>query len=93
MFPTSLPGGSPGGITSARPTSPRAASCARRGMRAASSGVSPPSASSATSAQPSGGWLTGQTGRGTARWARQGEALTYEGGAAFGWAVRANCNF
>jgi hypothetical protein len=41
-----------------------------------------------TSAQPSGGWLTGQTGRGTARWTRQGETLTYEGGAAFGWAVR-----
>ena len=34
-----------------------------------------------------GGWLTGQTGRGTARWSRHGEALTYEGGAAFGWAV------
>ena len=44
MLPTSLPGGSPGGITSARPTSARAASCARRGMRAASSGVRPPSA-------------------------------------------------
>jgi hypothetical protein len=41
-----------------------------------------------TSAQPSGGWLTGQTGRGTARWTRQGETLSYEGGAAFGWAVR-----
>src|SRR3954470_15345062 len=54
MFPTSLPGGSPGGITCARPTSPRLASCARRGIDAASSGVRPPSSSSATSAQPSG---------------------------------------
>ena len=54
MLPTSLPGGSPGGITSARPTSARAASargaaCARPraacGRRALSSG---------TSAQPSG---------------------------------------
>jgi hypothetical protein len=41
-----------------------------------------------TSAQPAGGWLTGQTGRGTARWTRQGDTLTYEGGAAFGWAMR-----
>jgi hypothetical protein len=41
-----------------------------------------------TSGQPAGGWLTGQTGRGTARWTRQGDTLTYEDGAAFGWAVR-----
>jgi len=46
-----------------------------------------------TSAQPSGGWLTGQTGRGTARWTRQGETLTYEGGAAFGWAVREGASY
>ena len=48
MFPTSLPGGSPSGITAARPTSARAASAASRGMRAASSGVRPPSSSSGT---------------------------------------------
>ena len=54
MLPTSLPGGRPDGMTSARPTSPRAASCASRGMRAASSGVRPSSSSSGTSAQPSG---------------------------------------
>jgi len=41
-----------------------------------------------TSAQAADGWLTGQTGPGTARWSRHGETLTYEGGAAFGWAVR-----
>lgn len=46
-----------------------------------------------TSAQPSGGWLTGQTGRGAARWTRQGETLTYEGGAAFGWAVREGASY
>lgn len=39
------------------------------------------------SAQPSPEWLTGQTGRGTARWSRQEGGLTYQGGAAFGWAV------
>ena len=38
-------------------------------------------------AHGAGGWLTGQTGRGTARWSRHDETLTYEGGAAFGWAV------
>ena len=55
MLPTSLPGGSPGGITSARPTSPRAAERGERAAsRAASSGVRPPSSSSGTSAQPSG---------------------------------------
>ena len=41
-----------------------------------------------TPAHAAGGWLTGQTGRGAARWSRHGETLTYEGGAAFGWAVR-----
>jgi len=41
-----------------------------------------------TSAQAADGWLTGQTGRGTARWSRHGETFTYEGGAPFGWAVR-----
>jgi hypothetical protein len=40
-----------------------------------------------TPAPAAGGWLAGQTGRGTARWSRHGETLTYEGGAAFGWAV------
>jgi len=38
-------------------------------------------------AQPSRDWLTGQTGRGTARRSRQESAHTYRGGAAFGWAV------
>ena len=54
MLPTSLPGGSPAGITAARPTSPRRREPASRGMRAASSGVRPSSSSSGTSAQPSG---------------------------------------
>ena len=40
------------------------------------------------SAQPAGDWRTGQTGRGTARWSRQDGGWRYEGGAAFGWAVR-----
>lgn len=39
------------------------------------------------SAQPAREWLTGQTGRGTARWSRHEHGLTYRGGAAFGWAV------
>ncbi|HET9924657.1 MAG TPA: hypothetical protein VFS98_11120 [Methylomirabilota bacterium] len=39
------------------------------------------------SAQPAAEWLTGQTGRGTARWSRQNGGLTYQGGAPFGWAV------
>lgn len=39
------------------------------------------------SAQPAREWLTGQTGRGIARWSRQDSLLTYQGGAAFGWAV------
>ena len=38
-------------------------------------------------AQPSGGWLFGATGRGTARWTEDGAGLTYRGGADFGWAV------
>ena len=54
MLPTSLPGGSPAGITAARPTSAARGERARRGMRAASSGVRPPSSASGTSAQPSG---------------------------------------
>ena len=54
MFPTSLPGGSPGGITAARPTSPVAANRARFGIEAACSGVRPPSTSIGSSAQPSG---------------------------------------
>ena len=62
MLPTSLPGGRPGGITAARPTSPRAARRARCGMRAASSGVRPPSSASGSSAQPSGTSTTYFTG-------------------------------
>ena len=54
MLPTSLPGGIPGGITAARPTSPAAARRARLGMAAASSGVRPPSSSNGSSAAPSG---------------------------------------
>src|SRR5689334_9149475 len=54
MFPTSDPGGMPSGMTAARPTSPRAASAARVGIEAASSGVRPPSSSTGSSAQPSG---------------------------------------
>jgi hypothetical protein len=38
-------------------------------------------------AQTAGDWLTGATGRGTARWSQQGDILTYRGGATFGWAV------
>ncbi len=34
-----------------------------------------------------GDWLTGQTGRGRARWEQAGGSLIYRGGAAFGWAV------
>src|SRR2546421_3983333 len=54
MLPTSLPGGSPGGMTAARPTWPRAASDASTGVDAASSGVRPPSSSIGSSAHPSG---------------------------------------
>src|SRR5437879_6470485 len=54
MFPTSLPGGMPGGMTAARPTSPRRASLASVGIAAASSGVRPPSAAIGSSAHPSG---------------------------------------
>ncbi len=55
MLPTSLPGGSPA-RDDRRRARPRhgAASAARRGMRAASSGVRPPSSGNGTSAQPSG---------------------------------------
>ena len=42
MLPTSLPGAIFGGITAARPTSPRAARRASVGIDAASSGVRPP---------------------------------------------------
>ena len=38
-------------------------------------------------AQPAAEWVTGQTGRGSARWTRQDGDLTYQGGAPFGWAV------
>ena len=34
-----------------------------------------------------GDWLTGLTGRGTARWVQDGGRLAYHGGATFGWAV------
>src|SRR4051794_32317168 len=54
MFPTSLPGGRPGGMTAARPTWPRRASEASTGVLAASSGVRPPSSSIGSSAHPSG---------------------------------------
>src|SRR3954452_21683709 len=54
MLPTSEPGGSPGGITAARPTSARAASASSVGGDAASSGVRPPSSATGSSAQPSG---------------------------------------
>src|SRR4051812_46004623 len=54
MLPTSLPGGSPSGITAARPTSDRAAIAARCGIAATSSGVRPPSSALGSSAQPSG---------------------------------------
>src|SRR5260221_10546583 len=62
MLPTSLPGGRPGGITAARPTSPRAASAARFGSAAASSGVRPPSSGTGSSAHPSGTHTTYFTG-------------------------------
>ncbi len=54
MFPTSLPGAIPSGITAARPTSAWAESDASVGMSATSSGVRPPSSSNGSSAQPSG---------------------------------------
>src|SRR6266540_4526164 len=54
MFPTSLPGGSPSGITAARPTSPRAAIRASDGIAAAWSGVRCSSSAIGSSAQPSG---------------------------------------
>jgi hypothetical protein len=47
----------------------------------------------AAALQPPGGWLTGQTGRGTARWTPQGDTVTYEGGAAFGWAVHEGASY
>ena len=62
MLPTSLPGGIPGGITAARPTSARAASLARVGIDATSSGVFPSSAATGRSAQPSGTHTTYFTG-------------------------------
>src|SRR5688500_13052153 len=62
MFPTSLPGAIPGGITAARPTSPRAASAASVGMDATSSGVRPSRAATGRSAHPSGTHTTYFTG-------------------------------
>jgi len=38
-------------------------------------------------AQPAGKWLSGATGRGSARWTEEAAGLTYRGGADFGWAV------
>jgi hypothetical protein len=38
-------------------------------------------------AQPTGSWLFGATGRGTARWTEEAASVTYRGGADFGWAV------
>ena len=58
MLPTSLPGAIFGGITAARPTSPRAASRASVGIDATSSGVRPPSRANGSSAQPSGTQIT-----------------------------------
>ena len=52
----------PGGITAARPTSPRAANRARVGIDATSSGVRPSSAATGRSAQPSGTHTTYFTG-------------------------------
>src|SRR4051812_38246659 len=54
MFPTSLPGGNPGGIVAARPTSPAAASAVSVGIAATSRGVRPPSSSTGSSLAPSG---------------------------------------
>ena len=34
-----------------------------------------------------GDWLSGLTGKGSARWTQAGGKLTYHGGATFGWAV------
>src|SRR5918998_4170974 len=62
MLPTSLPGAIFGGMTAARPTSPRAARRASVGIDAASSGVRPPRASRGASAQPSGTQITYFTG-------------------------------
>ncbi len=58
MLPTSLPGAIFGGITAARPTSPRAASRASVGIDATSSGVRPRSRANGSSAQPSGTQIT-----------------------------------
>ena len=54
MLPTSLPGGMPGGITAARPTSPAPRARPGSGIDATSSGVRPPSAATGSSAHPSG---------------------------------------
>jgi hypothetical protein len=58
MFPTSLPGGMPLGITSALPKVLLAARAARFGMLAASKGVLPSSSGTGKSAQPSGTQIT-----------------------------------
>src|ERR671911_2880842 len=58
MLPTSLPGAILGGITAARPTSPRAASRSSVGVDATSSGVRPPSPAIGSSGQPSGTQIT-----------------------------------
>ncbi len=38
-------------------------------------------------AQTGEAWITGATGRGTARWTQEGAVPAYRGGATFGWAV------
>src|ERR671910_1924450 len=58
MLPTSLPGAIFGGITAARPTSPRAARRSSVGVDATSSGVRPPSPAIGSSEQPSGTQIT-----------------------------------
>jgi hypothetical protein len=68
MLPTSLPGAIFGGITAARPTSPRAASRASVGIDATSSGVRPPSRAKGSSAQPSGTQITYFTRPQSRRW-------------------------
>src|SRR5918994_252689 len=71
MFPTSLPGAILGGITAARPTSPRAARRSSVGVDATSSGVRPPSPAIGSSEQPSGTQITYFTAVSLAGWPGQ----------------------
>src|SRR4029450_12869918 len=88
MLPTSLPGAIFGGITAARPTSPRAARRASVGISAASSGVRPSSASRGSSAQPSGTQITYFTGSVSQVTLRRGLARTPHRAAAVPVVVR-----